>query len=255
HDSTLRLLQRADVAEHGNRGCFAGSNASPQLQPRFEQALYACVRSAHAQRVRGERVESLDRVQEARDREIFLLLEVVGDARRDEPDATRHAGKRHPLHTVVIEDVARRRDDRLLLALVARRRDRASGGCGCRHVPDQKISNSPAAPMPPPTHIVTTPYFAPRRLPSISRWPAMRAPDMPYGWPIEIAPPETLSLSFGMPSLSRMYSTWLANASFSSQMPMSSIDRPLALRSFGTANTGPMPISSGSHAATIMPRY
>ena len=31
----------------------------------------------------------------------------------------------------------------------------------------------------------------------------MRAPDMPYGWPIEMAPPETFSLSFGMPSLSR----------------------------------------------------
>ena len=43
----------------------------------------------------------------------------------------------------------------------------------------QNISNSPAAPMPPPTHIVTTPYFAPRRLPSIRTWPVMRAPDMP----------------------------------------------------------------------------
>ena len=30
--------------------------------------------------------------------------------------------------------------------------------------------------MPPPTHMVTTPYFAPRRLPSIKAWPAQRAP-------------------------------------------------------------------------------
>ena len=61
-------------------------------------------------------------------------------------------------------------------------------------------------------------------------------------------------MSFGMPSLSRMYSTWLANASFNSQIPMSSIDRPFALSSFGTANTGPMPISSGSQPATAKPR-
>lgn len=40
-------------------------------------------------------------------------------------------------------------------------------------------SNRPAAPMPPPTHIVTMTYFAPRFLPSISAWPVMRAPDMP----------------------------------------------------------------------------
>src|SRR6266496_4153321 len=30
--------------------------------------------------------------------------------------------------------------------------------------------------MPPPTHMVTTPYLAPRRLPSIRMWPVMRAP-------------------------------------------------------------------------------
>ena len=42
-------------------------------------------------------------------------------------------------------------------------------------------SNSPAAPMPPPMHIVTTTYFAPRRLPSISAWPIRRAPVTPYG--------------------------------------------------------------------------
>ena len=40
-------------------------------------------------------------------------------------------------------------------------------------------SNSPAAPMPPPMHIVTTTYFTPRRLPSISAWPTRRAPVMP----------------------------------------------------------------------------
>ena len=46
--------------------------------------------------------------------------------------------------------------------------------------PDQgRISNSPAAPMPPPMHIVTTPSLAPRRRPSSNRWPVIRAPLMP----------------------------------------------------------------------------
>ncbi len=44
---------------------------------------------------------------------------------------------------------------------------------------DHAISNSPAAPCPPPMHMVTTTYFAPRRLPSIRAWPARRAPDTP----------------------------------------------------------------------------
>jgi len=41
------------------------------------------------------------------------------------------------------------------------------------------ISNSDAAPWPPPMHIVQTTYLAPRRLPSISAWPTRRAPDIP----------------------------------------------------------------------------
>jgi hypothetical protein len=48
-----------------------------------------------------------------------------------------------------------------------------------RLVAGYAISNNPAAPMPPPTHIVTTTYLAPRRFPSISACPVMRAPDMP----------------------------------------------------------------------------
>src|SRR6185295_18538772 len=43
----------------------------------------------------------------------------------------------------------------------------------------QATSNSPAAPMPPPMHMVTTTSLAPRRLPSISAWPTRRAPLMP----------------------------------------------------------------------------
>ena len=43
----------------------------------------------------------------------------------------------------------------------------------------QTISNRPAAPWPPPMHMVMTAYFTPRRLPSIRAWPVMRAPLMP----------------------------------------------------------------------------
>ena len=65
------------------------------------------------------------------------------------------------------------------------------------------ISNRPAAPWPPPMHIVTTPHLAPRRLPSCRMWPAQRAPVMPKGWPMAIEPPLTLYFAGSMPSLSR----------------------------------------------------
>src|SRR6266704_2523564 len=71
---------------------------------------------------------------------------------------------------------------------------------------------------------------------------------------MEMAPPSTLSFSIGMPSLSRQYTTCTANASFSSQRSIWSIRRPKRSSSRGTAKTGPMPISSGSHAATVKPR-
>ena len=43
----------------------------------------------------------------------------------------------------------------------------------------QQTSNSPAAPMPPPMHMVHTTCFAPRRRPSIKAWPTSLEPDMP----------------------------------------------------------------------------
>src|SRR5579863_1845209 len=43
---------------------------------------------------------------------------------------------------------------------------------------DHATSNNPAAPIPPPMHIVTTTRLAPRRLPSMRAWPVMRAPLM-----------------------------------------------------------------------------
>src|SRR5688572_3293160 len=51
--------------------------------------------------------------------------------------------------------------------------------CGAPVELAHATSKSPAAPMPPPMHIVTTTSFAPRRLPSMSAWPTRRAPLMP----------------------------------------------------------------------------
>ncbi|MNY59458.1 hypothetical protein D3C86_1959130 [compost metagenome] len=82
----------------------------------------------------------------------------------------------------------------------------------------------------------------------------MRAPDMPNGWPMAMAPPLTLRRSLGMPSTSRQWITWQAKASLISHRPMSATVRPKRLSSLGTANTGPMPISSGAQPATAMPR-
>ena len=61
-------------------------------------------------------------------------------------------------------------------------------------------SNRPAAPIPPPTHMVTTTWRTPRRRPSMRAWPVMRAPDMPKGWPMLIAPPFTFRRSSGIPA-------------------------------------------------------
>src|SRR5205823_5901320 len=54
-------------------------------------------------------------------------------------------------------------------------------GARARGAAAHSTSNTPAAPMPPPMHIVTTTFFAPRRLPSMSAWPVRRCPLTPYG--------------------------------------------------------------------------
>src|SRR3546814_20350988 len=52
-----------------------------------------------------------------------------------------------------------------------------------------------ARPCPPPMHMVSRPYRAPRRRSSLSIVAAMRAPVTPIGWPREILEPLTMSLS------------------------------------------------------------
>ena len=104
--------------------------------------------------------------------------------------------------------------------------------------------------MPPPTHMVTTPYLAPRRLPSISSVAGQAGPATCHkGWPIEIAPPLTFSFSFVDPEHGRrIWITWHGERLVQlPQVPMSSMVRPLQLQQLGDrVDTGPMPISSGS---------
>ena len=57
-----------------------------------------------------------------------------------------------------------------------------------------------ASPWPPPPHRAAAPTPPPRRCSSSARCRAMRAPDMPIGWPRAMAPPLTLTLSTSMPS-------------------------------------------------------
>jgi hypothetical protein len=50
--------------------------------------------------------------------------------------------------------------------------------------------------MPPPMHMVTTAYFAPRRRPSIKMWPASRAPAF-YGVAESVAGQADHLMAFG----------------------------------------------------------
>ena len=87
------------------------------------------------------------------------------------------------------------------------------------------------------------------------RVPPSREPETPYGWPTAMAPPQfTFNRSSGIAEFvagNRSPAPRSARLSSRARCP-----RPQAARSrsFGIANTGPMPISSGSQPATAKPR-
>src|SRR4051812_23326090 len=83
------------------------------------------------------------------------------------------------------------------------------GGCHRR-------SKMPAAPIPPPTHMLTRPYRAFRRRISYNSVVVSFAPVQPSGCPNAMAPPLTFSLSGSIGSSRRHASTCAANASFNS---------------------------------------
>ena len=60
---------------------------------------------------------------------------------------------------------------------------------------DHSASNTPAAPMPVPMHMVTMPYFCLRRRMPCTRVAMRTAPVAPSGWPSAMAPPSGLTLA------------------------------------------------------------
>jgi len=115
-------------------------------------------------------------------------------------------------------------------------------------------SNSPAAPCPPPMHMVTTPYRFFAALHLVGERADQARPGHAERMADRDRPAVDVQLGRSMPNRVAQYTTCTANASFSSHRSMSSTFSPCRLSSLGTANTGPMPISSGSHPATANPR-
>src|SRR5262245_577538 len=87
-------------------------------------------------------------------------------------------------------------------------------------------SKIPAAPMPPPMHIVTRPWRAFRRRSSSRIVTVSFAPVAPSGCPRAMAPPFTLTRSAGSRSSRITASAWAAKASFNSIRSMSSNFKP-----------------------------
>jgi hypothetical protein len=83
-----------------------------------------------------------------------------------------------------------------------------------------------AMPWPPPTHMVSRPKVLSSFLRPLISVFMMRAPVMPNGWPMAMAPPFTLSLSQLMPSCLADGMTWAAKASLISTRSMSSMVMP-----------------------------
>src|SRR5262249_49754488 len=87
-------------------------------------------------------------------------------------------------------------------------------------------SKIPAAPIPPPTHMVTMPYRALRRCISWSSVAVNFEPVQPSGWPSAIAPPFTFTLDRSKPSSRITDRACTANASLSSMRSIFSNFRP-----------------------------
>src|SRR5690349_16627160 len=103
-----------------------------------------------------------------------------------------------------------RREDVTRLALFDEERAAFDRSHYCSH------SKIPAAPCPPPTHMVTMPYFDLRRAISRRIVAVNLAPVQPSGCPSAIAPPLTLTRAGSMPASRITARACTANASLSS---------------------------------------
>ena len=100
-------------------------------------------------------------------------------------------------------------------------------------------SNSAAWPWPTPMQSVARPSRPSRRRSSCSSETTSRAPLIPSGWPIAIAPPLTFTRSGSMPSSRTTASDCDANASFSSTRSMSPTATPVRASSFAHGGNRP----------------
>src|SRR2546422_7106430 len=115
----------------------------------------------------------------------------------------------------------------------------------CHSLSSCILSKIPAAPMPPPTHIVTIPYRAARRCISYSNVAVNLDPVQPSGCPKAMAPPLTFTFDGSRPNSRMTAIDWTAKASLSSIKSMSFRFKPACFSTFGMASMGPMPITSG----------
>ena len=104
--------------------------------------------------------------------------------------------------------------------------------------------------MPPPMHMVAIALDEPVLLRIDAALPAIRAPDAPKGWPIDIAPPSILIRLESIPNSDITARLCEEKASLSSITSTESNSHPVLFSSFLVADTGPMPISSGLHPVT-----
>src|SRR6202035_5700586 len=108
--------------------------------------------------------------------------------------------------------------------------------------------------VPPPSHMVCSPY----RIPLSRMWWAMRvistAPDAPSGCPSAMAPPSGFSRLGSAPVPASHASGTGANASLTSKTPTSASATPALVSTFSVAGIGPVSMSTGSAPMTAPAR-
>lgn len=104
---------------------------------------------------------------------------------------------------------------------------------------------------PPPLQIDAKPFCP--FLSWCANVPVIRAPLAPIGCPRATAPPLMFTLVGSRPRIFTLAKTTTLNASFNSNIEMSSFFTPVCLRSFWTAKTGAIGKSIGAVAASQKP--
>ncbi len=184
NDTLLELLRGVGQGQHDEqhgRDHDVDGRPRDRDQELLDRLLGDALEPRHAADRQQHDVAGADAVPPGSERVPELVQDDAGEQGEDEEDAARRRGDRASFLPVLPADEDQQQEEgRVDLEVDPRdpsqlRKDHFIGRAGCRHA----TSNRPAAPIPPPMHIVMTTYLAPRRLPSISAWPTMRAPLMP----------------------------------------------------------------------------